>query len=208
MKEILVIDDHPIVVFSLERIISSYIPGYNVVSYSDADSVINHIYNNSPSLIIQDLNISGVNPTDLIKKIKMVNPKIPILVFTSNSEKTHGRFFLKLGARGFLNKESSSDEIALAIKKVLDGKLYISESLYEMMTNDMIENRGGSALDKLSKREYDVLIKLTQGLSPSEIAAELNLKPQTITTFKQNIFEKLSVNNIIELYEIVKLGTH
>ncbi len=205
MYNILIVDDHPVIALSVERMISEHIKQVCFKESTDRKEILDFAYKKSFDLLIMDVNIPGINTSELIKEILMLNDAQRILVFSTNPEEIHGRHFLKLGAKGYVNKECNKEEFIKAIHKILEGKVYISGKMADVLADELVGKGNSGAFNTLSDREYEVMLQLIDGLSTSEISNAMNLKPQTITTYKQNIFTKLGVKNVIELYEAVKL---
>ncbi len=202
----LVVDDHPVIAISLERILHKELSLYKLNSSLDPLEIL-HLVNsqNPPEIIFLDVLIPDFNTPQLIREILSLRPSQKIIVFTCLPEEMHGRRFLKLGVRAYLNKEAEASQIVYAIRMVLNGRKYIPEKLAEILATDHPSSEVSSAFDKLSPREYEVVQLLLRGLSPSEICNQMQLRPSTVATFKKKIYKKLNVSNLVELYETCKL---
>ena len=127
------------------------------------------------------------------------------MVFSGFDENVYARQCIRQGADGFISKSASDAEFKRAIHKILKGQIYVSERIQQDLLTEFngIKNNSGNPLSELSTRETDVMNLLTKGLSTSEISQNLNIQPSTVSTYKNRIFKKLAVRNVVELIDIV-----
>lgn len=194
---ILIADDHAIVRKGLAELIREE---YHVASITEAVSgieVLDHVSKQSWDIILMDISMPGRNGVETLKQIRANGIKTPVLLLSAHSEDQYAVRVLKAGASGFLNKESATDELLAAIKKILSGKKYISA----MVAEKLAEYHAGekSSHEELSDREMQVLQQLASGKTVSEIADELSLSVNTISTYRARLLEKLGLNNNAEL---------
>lgn len=205
MARVLIIDDHSIIRVGITFLIRQEIPSAIIDEAKSGDSAVGLLKKQSYDLVILDVNIPGTDTIDFISYLLTSTPHVNILIFTMNPEEWYGRRFLKMGVKGFLNKESPEDEIKKAIWTVLKGNRYISPALAQIISMDALEKKKENPFDELSNREFDVAMRLTRGDSVSAIAESLNLHASTVGTHKAHIFEKLGVQNIIQLADLARL---
>lgn len=205
MAKILIIDDHSIIRVGIAFLIRQEIPSAVIDEAKSGDAAVALLKKNTYDLVILDVNIPGTDTIDFISYLLTATPHLNILIFTMNPEEWYGRRFLKMGVKGFLNKESPEDEIKKAIWTVLKGNRYISPALAQIISMDALEKKKDNPFDELSNREFDVAMRLTRGDSVSVIAESLNLHASTVGTHKAHIFEKLNVQNIIQLADLARL---
>lgn len=205
MAKILIIDDHSIIRVGIAFLIRQEIPSATIDEAKSGDAAVALLKKNTYDLVILDVNIPGTDTIDFISYLLTATPHLNILIFTMNPEEWYGRRFLKMGVKGFLNKESPEDEIKKAIWTVLKGNRYISPALAQIISMDALEKKQENPFDELSNREFDVAMRLTRGDSVSAIAESLNLHASTVGTHKAHIFEKLGVQNIIQLADLARL---
>ncbi|HTL10124.1 MAG TPA: LuxR C-terminal-related transcriptional regulator, partial [Chitinophagaceae bacterium] len=132
-------------------------------------------------------------------------PAAKIIIFTMGSEDVFARRYLKAGVKGFLSKECAADEVATAIQTVLGDRKYLSEKLVNNLTNDKLEKRTDNPFQSLSNRQLEIAMLLIAGKTVSEISDTLNIQNSTVGTHKAHIFEKLQVDNPIDLRELARL---
>lgn len=171
----------------------------------DGDEATALLKKHSYNLVIMDVNIPGTDVINLIAYFFTLYPNLNILVFTMNQEEWYGKRFLQLGVKGFVNKSSEQSEIQKAISTTLKGHRYISSSLAQLLSLEALDKKKDNPFDSLSNREFEVVHRLIKGDSITVIADALNLHASTIGTHKAHIFEKLGIQNIIQLAELAKL---
>ncbi len=204
--QILVIDDHQIVLTGIQYLLKNNLPSANVEGLASIDSLSKKMKSKEYDLVILDINIPGSDTHSLIHLIKSLQESIKILIFSMNPEELFAKRYLKLGVNGYLMKESAESELVTAINKILEGRRYISPKLLEIFSEDAFTGRSANAFDDLTPREFEIMKHLVKGLGVKEIAAITNLHHSTVSTHKAKIFEKTSTTNIIELKEIASLN--
>lgn len=207
MNRILLVEDHAIVRTGISYLIKSQAELGEVVvdEATNGDEATALIKKNSYNLVIMDVNIPGTDVINLIGYFLSLFPKLNILIFTMNQEEWYGKRFLQMGVRGFVNKGSDQAEIKRAIATTLKGNRYISSSLAQILSMEALDKKGDNPFDSLSNREFEVVHRLIKGDSVTVIADALNLHASTIGTHKAHIFEKLGIQNVIQLAEMAKL---
>lgn len=166
---------------------------------SDGDSAWKQIQCTDYDLFIMDINMPGTDSVNLLKNIFTHQPELKVLVLTMSSEEIYAMKYLKLGARGFINKDADALEIRKAIVNVMNNKKYLSNKLLETITRNEITGEPDHSFKNLSARELEVMTHLVEGKNVSEIAEILSIHISTVSTHKANILQKLKVSNVIEL---------
>lgn len=202
MQEILILEDHTIVSVGLEMIIKDNFTDILVHRASTMDKAVQIVSKIKLSLLIMDIQVSGGGNSGMIKTLRDEQDAVPILVYSGRDEKNHAIPFIKAGADGFLSKNSNESDILLAIKTVITGKKYFSSEFWEFILNNFSNKKmlDSNPEENLTKREIEVMELLLQGKWTKEIAEELSLKVSTVSTHKQNIFQKMRVDNVIDLF--------
>jgi len=136
---------------------------------------------------------------DILKDLKNLKPELPVLILTMHAEDKYAVRVLKAGASGYLTKKNAPDELVIAIRKVLAGGRYISESLAEKIAFELQEGGEKAPHENLSDREYQVMCLIATGKSMSDIAEELSLSINTVSTYRARILEKMHLKNTAEL---------
>lgn len=201
---ILLADDHQIVRQGLRWILDEIIDSYELHQASSVKQLLSISNTYLFDLIVLDAQFPDGNALQAIPKIRENQTRAKILVFTSFKEEDHALKFLDVGANGFLSKESSDTEITLALKNMTTlGEHHspLTKALLKMSEQNPILL---SPLNALSARELEIAKLLAQGLGNLEIANSLDLKQNTVSTFKSRIITKLGVNSLLELVELVQ----
>ena len=199
MINILIADDHAIVRRGLVQILQEEFPLAEITEVDNGhdaiDMAIKHVWN----IILLDISMPGRNGIETLKQIKANGIKAPVLMLSMHSEEQYAIRVLKAGASGFLSKLSATNELLIAVHKVLSGRKYITASVAEKLAESLGENENKTAHEYLSDREMQVLQLISSGKTVSEIAEEISLSVNTISTYRARILEKLSLNNNAEL---------
>ena len=199
MIKILIADDHPIVRRGLKQIISETVDMEVTGEASNGQEVINKVRKDNYDIILLDLSMPVRSGLDILKELKTIKPKINILVLSVHPEKQYAIRVLKLGASGYLTKDSASDELIQAIRKVASGKKYITHTLAEELAGELDLDRDKKPHEILSDREFQVLCLIASGKTIKQISDELFLSEKTISTYKSRIFEKMRMGTDAEL---------
>ncbi|CAM4012149.1 response regulator transcription factor [Flavobacterium weaverense] len=206
IDRILVADDHEIVRMALLHVIRQLKPHAHLSEVNDYKSLYTAISNDSYDLLILDVNMPNGSFQEAVNYVKLKQPKIKILVFSSQDELIYALRYLKLGADGYLNKESSSAKIEKALNAMLTSGRYISEEVKDAMISESLNGPTNSTpIESLSNRELQIANKLVEGIPLKELSNTLNLHSSTISTYKNRLFEKLNIQSIPELVEVLRL---
>ncbi len=203
MYKFLIADDHAIVRKGLVQLIKEEFYEAEIAEATDSNEVYEKVKEKIWDVILLDISMPGRNGLDILKQLRAEGVKAPILMLSMHPEEQYAIRVLKAGASGFLNKESATAELVSAIQKVLMGRKYISASLAEKLAEKLADS-AGDKMDKalhelLSDREMQVLQMLASGKTVSEVAEEISLSVNTISTYRARLLEKLSLNNNAEL---------
>lgn len=196
---ILIADDHAIVRKGLVQILHEEFPTSEITEVSNSSEVFSILHKKVWDVILLDISMPGRNGIETLKQIRSEGIKSPVLMLSMHSEDQYAIRVLKAGASGFLNKESATEELLAAVHKVLGGKKYISAAVAEKLAGTLGEKNEKPAHDLLSDREMQVLQLIASGKTVSDIALEISLSINTISTYRARILEKLSLSNNAEL---------
>lgn len=202
--KVLIVDDHTVVRYGLGIILEK---AYNEIDISHAENLpdMNHKLNENHDLIFLDINFPGGYYTKMVEEIRLKHPATLIMMFSISDEIQHAPRYFQAGANGYLNKTSNEIEILKAVQTLLKTGKYISKVVSEKIVENTLYNQPLNPLDKLSKREMEVLELLANGDGNLEISNKLNIQMTTVSTFKSRIFEKLGIKNMVKLIEVLKI---
>jgi DNA-binding NarL/FixJ family response regulator len=195
----LIADDHAIVRKGLTQILCDEFPDAKIKEVGNSNEVLEEIRKELWDVILLDISMPGRNGIETLKQIRAEGIKSPILMLSMHPEDQYGVRVLKAGASGFLNKESATEELLTAVHRVLSGRKYITPSIAEKLAESVGIEGDKHAHDMLSDREMQVMELIASGKTVSEIADELSLSVNTISTYRTRLLEKLSLNNNAEL---------
>jgi|SRR5688500_10619758 len=191
---ILVADDHAIVRKGLIELLREEFPKCEIFEAVNSSEVMQHMKDRSMDIVLLDISMPGRNGMETLKQIRANGMKTPVLMLSMHPEDQYAIRALKAGASGFMNKEAATDQLLTAVNSILKGKKYIPYSVAEKLLES--NDRGDKQLhDLLSDRELDVLQKIATGKTVSEIANELSLSVNTISTYRARLLEKLALTS-------------
>jgi DNA-binding NarL/FixJ family response regulator len=199
MMKILIADDHAIVRRGLIELLKEEFPSSEVTEAMNATEVQERMKGREYDIILLDISMPGRNGLEILKQLRASGIKSPILMLSMHPEEQYAMRVLKAGASGFLSKESATDELISAVHKVLSGKKYISASMADKLADSLHGLTEKPSHMLLSDRELQVFQLIAQGKSVSEIAHEISLSVNTISTYRARILEKLSLHNNAEI---------
>ncbi len=200
MIRLLIADDHAIVREGLKKIFAMTSDIDLVAEAVDGHGVIQYVQSTEHfDLLLLDLTMPGVTGTDLISRIKMHRPNLPILIFSMHHESKLISRAIRAGASGYIAKDSAPGSIVEAIRRVVTGIRYIDPALNEQLTGDFQMPKQTATHDLLSKREYEVFRMLVAGLRINDIADQLSISNKTVSTHKLHLMEKMKMTNMAEL---------
>jgi DNA-binding NarL/FixJ family response regulator len=206
---IMIVDDHPLFSKGLMSLIASQ-PQYSVIGEAkNSAGALDLLREKKPDLAIVDLKLGDEDGMELIKDMKALNPEVVVLVLSMHDERYYAERVLRVGARGYIMKDEAGNKVLDAIKMVMSGKVYLSNSererLFEFMTGRNVLKEGTdwfATVRRLSDRQFQIFTLIGKGLGTVEISARLNLSTKTIDTHKEHIKLKLHCNSSQELRQL------
>lgn len=193
-KRILVVDDHEILRCGWHQLISVEDDLEICGEAGTVSEALNLVEQCHPDIVVTDISLPGRNGLELVKELKLNHPEIPVLVVSMHDEKVYGERVLRAGGRGYVMKETASDQLVDAIRQVLRGKPYVSEALSSAFLEGMfIGTPAKFPIDRLTNRELEVFDLIGKGHSQLEIAQTLGVEPRTIEAHRTNIRKKLGL---------------
>jgi two-component system invasion response regulator UvrY len=195
MIRVLLVDDHSIVRDGLKRILAATTDLAVAGEAASGEAALALVKANDYDLAMLDMSMPGLSGIDLIKRLKLEKPKLRILVLSMHGEQQYAARALKAGAAGYLNKDSASELLLGALRKVAAGGVHIGE----VAAAALLQSGDKPPHESLSDREFEVLRLLVDGLGPTDIGERLHLSVKTVSTHKTRILEKLNVTSTAEL---------
>ena len=199
MIRIIVADDHPVVRAGIKEILAED-PTLTVTDEAASGyELLRKVREQDFDVIILDISMPGIDGLDTLKQIKSEKPKARVLILTIHPEARYAVRCVRMGADGYLTKGSAPTELIGAIKRISQGRKYISLSLAEKLTEELDQDSGKLPHQSLSDREYQVMVMISSGIPLKEIADQLSLSTKTVSTYRSRILEKMKLNNNAEL---------
>ncbi|GGM96300.1 DNA-binding response regulator [Dyadobacter beijingensis] len=205
MNKVLLVEDHDIVRIATNIVVTEVMGNVIIEEASTFASAMQMVSSASYQLIILDLSIPGTEHLVMIEKFRSLQPKVPVLVFSGQKEEVYGVHCIRSGAAGFVSKGAHSDELRQAIRTVLGGQRYLSQAVRSQLLGTMLKQGATDPGELLSAKELVVMDMLLEGKWTKEIAATLELKSTTVSTFKTRIFKKFGVTNLLDLAKHVEM---
>ena len=203
MIKVLMADDHAIVRRGLRQILNEGSAPCQIDEASSGQEVLKKVYDGAFDILVLDISLPDRNGLELVREIKSVRPKLPILMLSIHPEDQYAIRALKAGVSGYLNKESAPEQLVQAIERIVAGGRYISPTLAETLAATIGGEGDGAPHETLSDREFTVLLRIGAGKSVSEIADELGLSVKTVSTYRARILDKMNMNSNADLIRYV-----
>lgn len=203
MKRILIVDDHAVVRFGLRQFLADTDDLEITAEAANGAEALALVHKGDWDLVLLDMALPDLNGLEVLKRIKRARPEMPVLIFSMFSEAEFAIPALDAGASGYLNKDSPPHQMLMAIRTVVDGARYVSPTLAEKLLSGLASAGPRPPHEALSKREMEVLLLLSKGVSLTKIGETLFVSVKTVSTYRSRILEKLGVLSNAELTRYV-----
>jgi len=205
MRRVLLVDDHPAVQRGLRELLLDEFKDLDISPAASEEAALECLAQGHWELAIIDVDLPGAGGLKLVQTLKQRRPQLQVLIYTMHSERQMGLQAFQHGADGFVSKDSSSELLCHAIKRLLAGRKYVSVDLAEQLASAADQSVESARHEKFSQREQEIFQLLLSGKTPSEMATELGLSIKTVSTFRARIFEKLAIDNYADLFRYAML---
>jgi len=200
---VLIGDDHRIVREGIKQVLAEAPDVQVVAEASSGPEVLAQVLalqgRAGLDLVLLDIALPGLDGLDVLQAIRRDHPLLPVLMLSTYPEKQYAVRCIRLGARGYLNKSADPDDMLAAVRKVAAGGVFLTQATAEALASAVGHSGAQAGLEALSHREHQVYRLLTQGLTVSEIGAQLGLAANTVSTYRSRILEKTGAKNDVEL---------
>ncbi len=202
MLKVVVADDHPITRSGTKYLLRDHFSQIQIYEAENGSQVIEHVKKQSIDVVLMDLNMPDTDSQGTLQTLLVLSPDTNVLILSMNKEEIFGPLYLKMGARGYISKVLGEQEIPKAIKAVLEGNIYIRREMKEFYEKGQkVEN----PYQSLTRKEMEVLRHLVKGAPVAAISNAMSITITTVSTHKANIFNKLQLNNLLELKSLIDL---
>ena len=199
---ILIVDDHTIVRQGIAQLVNRE-PDLDVCEEAgDADSAVAVLAKTAVDLAIVDISLPGTSGIELVKLIRDSHPQLPVLVMSMHDEALYSDRAFRAGAKGYVMKQEATEKLLAAIRKILNGGVYVSDRMQTVMVQRFLNSgvdESVSFIDNLTDREFEILRMIGQGLTVAEIADKLGRSAKTVEAHRANLREKLGLKRAAEL---------
>jgi DNA-binding NarL/FixJ family response regulator len=203
-RRIFIVDDHPVVRQGLALLINREADLMVCGDAEEATSALEGIASLKPHVVIVDISLNGPDGLDLLKSIRMRDPNLPVLILSMLDELLYAERALRAGASGYIMKQEATEQVLVAIRRILGGEIYVSDRMANKMLHRFV---GGtppgarSPVAELTDRELEVFRLIGDGHGTRQIAEELHISVKTVESYQAHIKQKLSLKNGRELVQ-------
>jgi DNA-binding NarL/FixJ family response regulator len=195
-------DDHRILREGLAALMSREPDLDLVATAEDGPSMLRQVRTHMPHVLVTDLSMPGLNGIDAVQRLRAELPQVQVLCLSVHDEDRLVLAMIEAGASGYVLKDGSFDELALALRQVMLGRIYISPALSGVMVREMRRRKTGPAMVEsptLTARERQLVQLFSEGYTTNEIAEQLHVSPKTVATHRENVLHKLQLRGVAEL---------
>lgn len=203
-KTVLIVDDHPLLRQGLAMLINQQKDMRVCGEAEEARTAMQSIAQKRPDIVILDLTLKGPDGLELLKTIRASDPDLPVLILSMHDESIYAERALRARANGYIMKQEATEKVLVAMRRILDGDVYLSDSMSRKMLQQYIDGSPSlleSRIASLSDRELEVFCRIGEGRATREIAEDLHLSVKTVETYQAHIKEKLGLRSGRELIQ-------
>ncbi len=198
--KILLADDHAIVRRGVRQLLAESWPAAVFGEATTAQQALEQVWKETWSIVLLDITMPGRSGLDIIRELKDAQPKMPVLVLSMHAEEQFALRMLKSGASGYVTKDTLLEDLTRAVEKVLAGGRYLSGTLAELLAG-VLAGADQVPHERLSDREFQVMLLLARGMALKEIGAQLALSVNTISTYRLRMLEKMNMRSNADLVQ-------
>lgn len=201
---VMIVDDHTLI-----RETWSFLLGRNenfevIAELGDGQQAIEIARDKRPNIVLLDINMTPLNGFDVLKMIRKLSPGSKVIAVSMHSQPAYAKKMLRLGAKGYITKNSPRQEMLDAIMEVHRGNIYVCQEVKNILSEQMLgEQEAVPGLNQLSEREIEIINQIRDGLSSKEIADKLGISIKTVEVHRHNILKKLKVRNTASLINYI-----
>ncbi|HRE19293.1 MAG TPA: response regulator transcription factor [Rhodocyclaceae bacterium] len=204
MIRVLIIDDHMIIRRGLTQILSEDARIASVQEAADGPAGLRLLREQALDVVLLDIALGSRDGLDVLASIRSEFPRLGVIMLSVYPESQFAVRAIRNGANAYLNKGCEPEELLAAIAKVAGGGVYITPAIAELLAQNVRQDASNAPHELLSNREFQVLKLLAQGRSVSEIGQQLALSPNTISTYRSRIFDKLGIKTLVDLLAYIR----
>ena len=203
-KMVFVVDDHPIVRQGLALLINQEADLAVCGEAQEMHSALSAIHAIKPDILIVDISLNGPDGLELLKNIRLTSPRLPVLILSMHDESIYAERALRAGANGYIMKQEATEKVLIALRRILNGEIYVSDRIANSMLRHYVRGANPSehsSISDLTDRELEVFRLIGEGHGTRQIAEALHLSVKTVESYQAHIKEKLSLRSARELVQ-------
>lgn len=201
---ILIADDHKLIRETWTYILNSDERFEVVAECGDAEQAVELAKELTPDIVLMDINMAPFNGFEATEKIRKVSPETKIIGVSMHSQPAYAKKMLQVGARGYVTKNSSKEEMFVAISEVFRGNKYVCDEIKTIISDQLLEdNQDVPSINSLTEREMQIIHHIREGHSSKEIATQLDISLKTVEVHRHNILKKLKLKNSASLVNFI-----
>ena len=199
MIKVMIVDDHELIRSGISRLLADE-DKINVVGEAcSGEEAVAKARELRPHVVLMDANMPGIGGLEATRRLVRFDPDIKVVAVTVHGDEPYPTRFMQAGAAGYVTKDAGIAEMIVAIRQVASGKRYLAPEIAQQMALKAVNPDEGSPFDELSDREMQVMLMITRGQKVQEISEQLFLSPKTVNSYRYRLFEKLKIENDVEL---------
>ena len=199
MINIMLVDDHELVRAGIKKILDEVSDIRVIAEAESGEQAIRQVRSMKPDVILMDVSMPGIGGLEATRKIVQSSPGTKVIAVTIHDDEPFPARLLEAGAVGYITKGCHVRDIVYAIKSVYQGNQYLTPAVAQKLALSFVYHRDKSPLEELTQRETQVMLMVVRGQSNKEISEKLCLSPKTTSTYRYRLFEKLGIDNDVEL---------
>ena len=199
MLRILTVDDHGVVRKGVKALFENKLGTVTVGEAANAQEAIRSVREHEWDVVVLDISLGDRSGIEVLKDLKLARPHLPVLILSMHSEAQYARRAFKAGASGYITKDSVPDELSRAISRVAQGGKYVSPMFAESLVSDFGGDLAKEPHEKLTDREFEIMLLIASGKTVSEIGDRLSRSVKTVSTYRTRILEKMGMNTNAEI---------
>jgi two-component system invasion response regulator UvrY len=199
MIKVMIVDDHDLIRSGISSLLKDHKKIDVIAEASSGEEAVTKARELRPHVVLMDANMPGIGGLEATRRLVRFDPDIKVIAVTIYGDEPYPTRFLQAGAAGYMTKGTDVGEMVIAIQQVNSGKRYIAADIAQQMALKSLNPEDGNPFDELSDREMQVVLMITKGQKVQEISEQLFLSPKTVNSYRYRVFEKLNIENDVEL---------
>lgn len=199
MIKVMIVDDHELIRSGISRLLADEDKITVVAEADSGEDAVAQARELRPDVVLMDANMPGIGGLEATRRLVRYDPDIKVVAVTVHGDEPYPTRFMQAGAAGYVTKDAGIEEMIIAIRQVASGKRYLAPDIAQQMALKAVNPEEGSPFDDLSDREMQVMLMITRGQKVQDISEQLFLSPKTVNSYRYRLFEKLKIENDVEL---------